>query len=279
MRLPICALCALLFTGCFPRESAAPAATKPEKAAAASVSKVIPPTLPAEPAEPLTPARIANRQISGITFEGISFDSRSHRLVVVDQQNGPGSRFADAAAAARSRNGMAAINAGFFTPEGDPLGLVISAGRSAGAWNNASSLGSGIWHESASGKPRISRREELGRGGVANSNELIQAGPILVENSRATSRLESTKSSVRTLVLWDGGTRWWIGRGSPSTLAALGQALAQGSPSGWEVRHALNLDGGRSSELWISDLIPYGPLIRRTPWNRPVRNFLILVPK
>lgn len=236
------------------------------------------PALPA-PAAPPAPARIANQQISGISFEGISFDSRSHRLVVVDQENGPGSRFPDAAAAARSRNGMAAINAGFFTPEGDPLGLVVSGAQSAGAWNSASSLGSGVWHETVAGKPGIARRENLGRSGAANALELIQAGPLLVENSRITAGLESTKSSVRTLILWDGGTRWWVGRGSPSTLAALGQAIASGSPPGWKVRHALNLDGGRSSDLWVSGAVPSGPLIRRSPWNRPVRNFLVLTAK
>jgi len=225
------------------------------------------------------PARTTVRQISGITFEGIAFDSRKQRLVVVDQEGGPGSRFADAAAAARSRNGLAAINAGFFTPEGNPLGLVRASGQSAGAWNGGSSLGSAAWHEGTSGNPAISRREKLGHGAASHSQELIQAGPLLVENGRATGGLEATKSSARSVVLWDGGTRWWIGRGSPSTLAALAQAIAHGSPAGWPVHHALNLDGGRSADLWISENVPGGPLVRRTPWNRPVRNFLVLVPK
>lgn len=109
--------------------------------------------------------------------------------------------------------------------------------------------------------------------------ELIQAGPMLVENGRAVSGLEANKSSARAVILWDGGTRWWIGIGSPCTLAALGQALANGQPAGWPVRQALNLDGGRSTDLWISDAISGGPITRRPPWNRPVRNFLVLVAK
>jgi len=41
----------------------------------------------------------------------------------------------------------------------------------------------------------------------------------------------------------------------------------------------MNLDGGRSSDLWISSRVSGGPLTSRPPWNRPVRNFLILVPR
>ena len=109
--------------------------------------------------------------------------------------------------------------------------------------------------------------------------ELLQAGPLLIENSQVVSGLDATKSSVRTFVLWDGGSRWWIGRASACTLQSLSQALASGRPGDWPVRQALNLDGGRSSDLWISGAVTGGPLLRRAPWNRPVRNFLILVPR
>jgi hypothetical protein len=228
---------------------------------------------------PLESARVTSREISGIVFEGVSFDSRSHRLVVADQAGGPGSRFPDATGAGRSHGGLAAVNAGFFIPEGEPLGLVIASGKQAGAWNSASSLGSGVWHEDSSGQSAISRRENLGRSGANAMRELLQAGPMLVENGRTVSGLDSIKSSVRTVILRDGGSRWWIGRASACTLAELAAAIASGDPAGWPVRHALNLDGGRSSDLWISGSIPGGPVSIRPPWNRPVRNFLILTPR
>ena len=123
--------------------------------------------------------------------------------------------------------------------------------------------------------PALRRREAVPATPAAS--ELVQAGPLLVENHHCVSGLEATKSSVRSVILWDGGTRWWIGRSSACTLAALGQALAAGSPDAWPVRHALNLDGGRSADLAISAAVPGGPLTRRSPWNRPVRNFLVLV--
>ena len=261
-------------TSCAPvRETPSPVAT----AAKPSVSVTPPP--PAVPLDhsPIEPARAKSTSIAGIDFEGVSFDSRSHRLAVLDQPEGPGSKYADAASAAISKNGLAAVNAGFFTPEGDPLGLVVTAGNRAGNWNSASSLGSAIWHENPSGSSAITRREKLGKQGTLAMREAIQAGPLLVENRKAVSGLERSKPSVRIVLLWDGGSRWWMGRASACTLSELADAIVSGNPAGWSAKHAINLDGGRSADLWISENIPGGPLTRRPPWNRPVRNFLVLV--
>lgn len=226
---------------------------------------------------PVETLRATRVEVAGVVFEGVAFDGRAQRLVVVDQAGGPGSEFADAESAARARGGMAAVNAGFFTPEGAPLGLVMAGGKKAGAWNSASSLGSGVWYEDSSGRSGISRRESLGRERAASMRDLLQAGPMLVENGRAVSSLEGLKTSVRTLVVWDGGSRWWMGRSSPCTLAACAAAISGTGPAGWKVRHALNLDGGRSADLWISGKVAGGPLTRRAAWNRPVRNFLVLL--
>ncbi len=268
------ALAALAFVACAP--SPAPS----EMAVAERVRPVVPepePIIHKSPRAPAAGPRVAAADISSIRLEGVAFDSRSHRLVVVDQPAGPGSRFEDAAGAARSAGGFAALNAGFFTPEGEPLGMVISAGKSAGQWNSASSLGSGIWHEDGAGNPAISRRGSLSRGAAGQMRELIQAGPMLVENGRAVGGLDASKPSARSMILWDGGTRWWLGRASPCSLADLARTLQNGSPAGWRVGSALNFDGGRSADLWISGAIPGGPLASRPLWNKPVRNFLVLV--
>ncbi|MGL4398491.1 MAG: phosphodiester glycosidase family protein, partial [Luteolibacter sp.] len=229
MRYLIPGLFALPFVSCAPTNPAPPVAL-PVLAPATSLATPSP--APAASA-PVAAAKVASREISGILFKGITFDSRNYQLVVVDQANGPGSEFADAAEAARAHGGVAGINAGFFTPEGAPLGWVVSSGKISGTWNAASSLGSGIWHRSPSGSTAISRREHLGRNAAAGMHELIQAGPLLVENRRAVSGLESTKTSARSLILCDGGTRWWVGCSSPCTLDALAQALAEGQPAGW----------------------------------------------
>jgi len=274
MRFAILSWGVLLVVSCAPVREPEPRPAAVERAV--SVETPVPASKPEITVHPPQPPRTTGGNFSGITFEGVSFDTRSHRLVVIDQAGGPGSRFADAAAAARSVGGIAAVNGGFFTPEGAPLGWVIAAGKRSGAWNSASSLGSGVWHDS--GSSAISRREKLGRTGAGGMRELLQAGPMLVENGRAVFGLDSVKSSARTMILWDGGKRWWIGRSTHASLAQSSAALAGAPVPGWPVRHALNLDGGRSSELWVAPSVSGGPLTRRPPWNRPVRNFLVLVP-
>jgi Phosphodiester glycosidase len=265
MRFILHTVVLISLTGCLPAKPVA--------------RRAVVPVVKAAPATPAIPAAVSNREISGITFEGVAFDSRVQRLVVADQAGGPGSQFADASSAAASLGGLAAVNAGFFTPTGAPLGLLAAAGKISGAWNSASSLGSGVWFENPAGATAITRRKNLSRASAAAMRELIQAGPLLVENGCAIGGLEAGKTSARTVILWDGGTRWWLGRSSPCTLAAISQALVKAGPAGWSVKQALNFDGGRSSDLWISGKLPGGPLLRRPPWNRPVRNFLVLLPR
>ncbi|MEP4049682.1 MAG: phosphodiester glycosidase family protein, partial [Luteolibacter sp.] len=177
---------------------------------------------PESPSYPASSPSISRKTINGIAFEGVTFDSRSHRLAVVDQPGGPGSTYATAAAVAKSKNALLAINAGFFTPEGAPLGLVVSGGETSGAWNSASSLGNGIFRENASGTLSVTRRSS--RASVSSSRDLIQAGPLLLENGKPISGLDTGKSALRSIVLTDGRSRWWIGKTSSCTLAALGQA-------------------------------------------------------
>ena len=242
-----------------------------------AVPAVFAPPVPQTPSSPAKLPALTRMFIRGIDFEGVSFDARSHRLLVIDQPNGLASSFGTSQGVARQHNALLALNASFFTPEGNPLGLVISKGDRAGAWNSVSSLGSGIFAESASGQLSISRRSSP--AAFAGARELIQAGPLLVENGSAVSGLDAGKSAVRSILLTDGSTRWWIGKTSSCSLAALGEALASQSPVPWSVRHALNLDGGRSTDLFVSSEIPGGPFERRSILNRPVRNFLILKPR
>jgi hypothetical protein len=216
--------------------------------------------------------------VAGINIEGVTFDSRTHRLQVLDQPQGPASKWQDSSQAGASVNGLAAINAGFFTPEGAPLGLLANGGTLSGNWNGGSSLGSAIWHRDAKGRSGISRREALGQAAAKRMPDLLQAGPLLVESGKGVTGLEAAKISARTFLLWDGGSRWLMARSSPCTLAELAKILSSTTPAGWPVKSAMNLDGGRSSELWISAAVNGDPSFVRPIWNNPVRNFLVLRP-
>ncbi len=278
MRIRAGILLGLLLIGCVPAKPPVVERHTPSvPVAPAAVTEAAPTAV--KPDTPANAPRMVVRDVDGITFEGVSFDIRNFRMLVVDQPGGPGSRFTDAQAAGVSRHAIAAVNAGFFTPEGTPLGLVVCGGKSVGAWNSASSLGSGVWYQSNVGDSHITRRETLGRSSALTMRELIQAGPMLVENGRMVGGLDAAKTSARTAILCDGNSRWWIGHASPCSLADFAKAIATAEPAGWKAASALNLDGGRSADLWISDTVTGGPLTRRTPWNRPVRNFLVLVPR
>ena len=223
---------------------------------------------------PARPPLFFVKMIGAITFEGVTFDARSHRLAVIDQSHGPGSEFGCARDVSDKHAALAAMNAGFFTPEGNPLGLIVSNGHRSGTWNSASSLGSGIFSEHTSGQLSIKRRSSP--SAFSGARELVQAGPLLVENNGPVSGLDAEKSAVRCILLTDGGTLWWIGITSSCSLATLAETLASQSPTPWTIHHALNLDGGRSTDLFVSAKIVGGPFERRSVFNRPVRNFLIL---
>ena len=208
--------------------------------------------------------------LNGISMQCVTFDSRSHILKVLDQPDGPGTLWPDCQTAGQSVKGLAAINAGYFTPQGSPLGVVIASGRKAGS-NNATSLGSAVWFES-NGRSAIVRREKTSFKAL----QLIQAGPLLAENSKEMKGLDTLKNSARCFIAWDGGSNWMIVRSSPCSLAQLSHALAGSSPAGFPIHCALNLDGGRSAEIYVSQAIGGGPVFNRPIWNNPVRNFLVL---
>ena len=109
--------------------------------------------------------------------------------------------------------------------------------------------------------------------------EVLQSGPFLVEDGRVISGLSQDSSTARTVIGWDGGSGWFIARTGGCSLAALGQALAGAEIGGVKARTVLNLDGGRSSDLWVGSSVPGGPVSQRPIWNKPVRNFLVLVPR
>jgi uncharacterized protein YigE (DUF2233 family) len=211
----------------------------------------------------------------GITISAVYFDDRKFRLTVADQADGCGSQWLDAKSAALSCDGYAAINGGFFTPEGKPLGLLVASGIKRGSLNN-SSLGAGIFISSKN-KSAIVRREHYASSSVTNNAEnLLQAGPMLVEHGKATIGLSDHNERPRSFIAWNGKHHWAIGHIDSSTLAAAAKALSETSLNGFKASTVLNLDGGRSSDLWAGPRVPSGPKTHRSFLNKPVRNYLVI---
>ena len=232
---------------------------------------IIPPVVP----QLIMPLAYHSILSQGITISAVYFDDRKFRLTVADQADGCGSQWLDAKSAALSCDGYAAINGGFFTPEGKPLGLLVASGIKRGSLNN-SSLGAGIFISSKN-KSAIVRREHYASSSVTNNAEnLLQAGPMLVEHGKATIGLSDHNERPRSFIAWNGKHHWAIGHIDSSTLAAAAKALSESSLSGFKASTVLNLDGGRSSDLWAGPRVPSGPKTHRSFLNKPVRNYLVI---
>ncbi len=248
-------------------------AAPPDVPVSGASSEASPPagSKPVQPPAAVIALGHGRTRIGGMSVEFVRFDSRRHRLVVIDQAGGPSSEFADSRAAGRSSGALAAINGGFFTPQGEPLGRVVTAGEARGGINRASSLGSGFFVEESGGKLALLRRSRFTGG-----REALQSGPFLVENGRRVGGLSADSPAARSWLATDGASGWLIARSSTATLAELAAALEGAEIGGIRVQTALNLDGGRSSELWVSAETPGGPAFTRPLWNKPVRNFLAI---
>ncbi len=220
----------------------------------------------------LLPARVQRITSRGIDLTFILFDARNYRLSVADKEKGPKTEWPTAQAAAKAHGALAAINGGFFTPEGKPLGLVIENGRHIGTWNAGSSLTSGVL--SVEKSPRILRRRHW--RSFSPTLHLVQAGPLLVENDIVVNGLGNRERSPRSFLAWNGRHHWALGSSGKATLSELARALAAQPLAKLNITTALNLDGGRSSDLWVSPQVAGGPVSTRKSWNNPVRNYLLL---
>ena len=215
---------------------------------------------------------------NGVRLHLVSFDLRNCALEVVDQTTGPASQWATAASLGKAKSAHACINAGFFNPDGSPLGLVIEDGKPRGSVNH-SSLGAGFFYSNGK-QAGIARKSELGRIRTQLApTHLLQTGPMLSYRKAAITGLSRTNPRTRSFLATDGSYHWLIGYAESATLDQLGKALTGKRLANVNIYHAINLDGGRSSDLWVSPSVENGNKTFRALWNKPVRNFLLLTKK
>jgi len=202
----------------------------------------------------------------------IVFDSQRCALRVLDQ---PSSQAGGGIITSlmRKTGALAGVNGGFFHPDFSTLGLMISDGRKTGQFAKTS-LVSGSVVMIGQEPYLVWNHEFLGESGVT---QMLQAGPRLVDAGQPLPTLNRTKNAVRTFIASDGGRTWAIGTVRSTSLAGLGELLTSADVlPGIQVRRALNLDGGRSTALYVrhSD----GQEISRPGWST-VRNYLAVVPR
>ena len=212
------------------------------------------------------PLKVNSASLNGTTFTAVTFDRRNYFLKVIDQKEGPGTEFTGAEFA--GQGSLAAINGGFFNPDGSPLGLVITDGQSRGAFNSHSFLGTGI----IDGENTILSH----RKSYQKSSELVQSGPRLVWEQERLIGLSKSKERPRSFVIWDGNNHFGIGYADRATLQGLANNLQAQPFEGFHIKYAINLDGGTSCDLWVSTQIPGGGFTKSSLFRKKARNYLAL---
>ncbi len=175
----------------------------------------------------------------------VVFNEKTHTLKVIDDPDGS-SNLADAA---KDSGAVAAVNGGYFHPDREPLGLVVSDGKTLHSLEKARLL-SGLVVVSSKG---ISLRR-VGEFKMAPAvTEALQAGPFLVDGGKAVKGLNSTRSAARTVVCTAGSGRVALIICRWATLAEAAQILLTPGilPEGGKIVRALNLDGGSSTGMWV----------------------------
>ncbi|NEX22963.1 phosphodiester glycosidase family protein [Thiorhodococcus mannitoliphagus] len=216
--------------------------------------------------------RTAVRRSDGeaLTAHLAFFTSPSYRLKVLDLGAGKEPKSASLSEALRAQGCVAGVNGGFFHPDWQPLGMVVSDEGRINAFARAKLL-SGVVHSDARGT-HIMRRGQF--RDHSDITALLQTGPYLVEAGRSVRGLSTAKPSRRTFVATDWRGHWALGATPNSvTLAELAEALASdGALTGWPVNRAINLDGGSSTGFFFDGDSGQPPVLLK-PW-KPVRNLL-----
>ncbi|WP_296808076.1 phosphodiester glycosidase family protein [Thiocapsa sp.] len=198
------------------------------------------------------------------------FTSRTFRLEVIDLGAGPEAAYPTLEAAFRSEDCVAGVNGGFFHPDWQPSGLLISKGRRINRFETAKLL-SGVIYSDDHGIHLVRRGRFQDHSSI---NALLQTGPYLAEDARPVRGLSASDPRRRTFVATDWRGHWVIGATMSSlTLAELGAILA--SPDAltpWRVDRAINLDGGSSTGFFFDRGADRAPVTLQ-PWKR-VRNLL-----
>jgi hypothetical protein len=214
------------------------------------------------------------KRVSGTTSTRLNlifFDAKQCTMQVMDR-----TKKGEAPSLANTLQGTGAIagcNGGYFTPEFQPLGLVVSQGKRAGAFERSSLLGGLLMVRK--GKPMLLWRDEYTE--VSGITDLLQAGPRLVNGGKSVTGLEALRRRPRTFLLTDNNGHWAIGSTGWVSLREISDILATpGVITEFKVERALNLDGGSSCGLWWKDAAGREHSEHESV---TVRNFLVIVPK
>jgi uncharacterized protein YigE (DUF2233 family) len=193
------------------------------------------------------------------------FSNQEATLRVIDQPNFD----RHLAESMTHENCLAGVNGGYFDPEGGPVGLLRSSGKTIAPFRRARLL-SGVLAVRQAGV-EIFRASEF--PAKRAWREALQCGPFLIDRGKPVAGLDNTRLARRTFVLTTIDRRAAIGYCEPVTLARLAEGLA--ALSQLKIARALNLDGGSSSAFWCRTTAKTVSV----PEGKTVRDFVAVVPR
>jgi len=175
----------------------------------------------------------------------VYFKPADIQLEVVTNLDG---KIQDVRDAVDSHGSFGGINGGYFEPNLDPIGLLVSNNRVVHPTRKAKLL-SGIFFV-RNGRPELTRTSEF--PGTKGIQQAIQCGPFLVDGGRSVDGLNDLRVAPRTFIFTCGPTVWGFGICRSVTLKELGDILAHANviPDHRIIR-ALNFDGGSSTALYL----------------------------
>lgn len=189
-----------------------------------------------------------------VHVRSVSFDPEKFKLAVIDNSRGD-----ETLAAAMQRCGaVAGVNGSYFHADRTPVGLEISAGKMVHSFERAKLL-TGVL-AIKSGRASLLRSTEFSPR--EKLDDALQCGPFLLDaQGNPITGLENTRRAWRTAVmdsqLGDEGQHQHFYRlivCEPVTLAEFAEILATRLKTGTTNKlRALNLDGGSSTGMWISE--------------------------
>lgn len=205
------------------------------------------------------------------TTQYYRFSSETVSLKVI-----PKGKFPDLNSAMKAHNCIAGSNGGFFDPSYQPLGLVISDSRTSGRKNLSSSLTSGVIYQTKNSLT-IERAKSFFKKSIV-PEQLLQTGPFLIEKGEIIKGLSDRRYARRTFIATNDQGEWILAYTPPTTLAQLAKSLADSKETyGFQIKTALNLDGGSSSALWVKKGEKNNPFYLKE--RKPVANFIGLIAK
>jgi uncharacterized protein YigE (DUF2233 family) len=195
------------------------------------------------------------------------FSTKTVRLRVLDQPFDPRS---DLAEVMQREKCLAGVNGGYFTPEYNPIGLLVADGKMVAPLQRARLL-TGVLATSARNIQIVRTGEFASKSKVDGA---IECGPFLVDAGQRVKGLENSRVARRTFAAVGRDDRVALGFCSHVTLADLSQILTAPLASDFKVWRALNLDGGSSSAFWFKRHDGSAFSISE---EKPVRNFVAVV--